>query len=189
MTAAHTFGRAILLVLMFGSTDVDKSLMLASAVAAPRLLEYSAEQLTKEASTQFPQQRCVGGIACITLSNPAVRMKVDEPRLYMRVRAVPQLGVQPFAAGVIEVAARPRYRSEDGAFYLEEPVFTQFEFPGLDAGAADTIALSLRPAITEVLSTTPVWALDESDPQQAMLRIVLQDVSVVQGKLRLTIGR
>lgn len=157
--------------------------------AAPRIMEYTAERLTTEALTQFPQQRCAGGFACITLSDPQVRMKANDPRLFLKVRAIPQLGVQPFAAGVIEVAARPKYQPDDGAFYLEVPQFTRFEFPGLDAGAADTIAMSLRPAITEVLANTPVWALDESDPQQAMLRIVLQEVAVVDGKLRLTIGR
>lgn len=161
----------------------------AMVAAAPRIVEMTPEQLTEQAKGQFPQRRCAGGYACVTLTDPTVRIFAGEPRLMLQAFATPALGGQPFEAGLIEVAAKPEYRATEGAFFLKDPILTRFEFPGLPVGAAATIAGVLRPVIADAMSTTPVWALDESDPQQAMLRIVLQKVEVIGGKLRVTIGQ
>ncbi len=157
--------------------------------AAPRIVEMTPEQLTAEARLQFPQRRCAGGIACLTLSEPKVQIQQGQPRLFLSARASPALGAQQFDSGLIEVGAMPEYRTDEGAFFLKDSAVTRFEFPGLDPQAAATIASLIKPLITETLATTPLWALDETDPQQAMLRLVLQKVEVVEGRLRLTIGR
>jgi len=169
--------------------SVLTALVIAPAVAAPRIVEMTPDQLTDQAKHQFPQRRCAGGYACVTLTEPTIRIFAGEPRLMLRANATPALGGQPLDAGLIEVAAKPEYRAAEGAFFLKDPILTRFEFPGLPVGAAATIAGVLRPIIADAMSTTPVWALDESDPQQAMLRIVLQKVEVIDGKLRVTIGQ
>jgi len=165
------------------------ALMTFSVFAAPRIVEMTPAQLTEQAKGQFPQRRCAGGYACVTLTEPSVRIFAGEPRLMLQANATPALGGQAFNPGLIEVAAKPEYRPDEGAFFLKDPILTRFEFPGLPVGAAATIAGVLRPVIADAMATTPVWALDESDPQQAMLRIVLQKVEVLNGKLRVTIGR
>lgn len=165
------------------------AVVMAPAAAAPRIYEVTPEQLTQEASTQFPQRRCAGEMACVTIRDPAVRIVEGESRLRLSAHATPAFGAQSFAEGKVEIGALPEYRSDDGAFYLKDMVLTQFEFPGLDPVAAATVGNLLRPLIAEALASTPVWALDETDPRQAMLRIVLEKVEVIDGKLRLTIGR
>lgn len=157
--------------------------------AAPRFIEYSAEQLTKQAKTRFPQQRCAGGIVCVVLSEPQVRMPLGQSRLLIQARASPTMGNQAFQMGTVEVGGRPEYQSEQGAFYLKEPVVTKFDFPGLTPESAAIVASVLRSVIAEGLASTPVWTLDDTDPQQAMMRIVLQSVAVADGKFRVTVGR
>lgn len=176
--------------LLVGALLASAAALSASAGwAAPRIIEMTPEQLTHEARLQFPQRRCAGGIACLTLSEPRVQIQQGQARLFMSARAEPALGGQQFESGLIEVGAMPEYRSEEGAFFLKDSAVTRFEFPGLAPEAAATIASLIKPLITETLATTPLWALDETDPQQAMLRIVLQKVEVIDGRLRLTIGR
>jgi len=61
--------------------------------------------------------------------------------------------------------------------------------PGWGGGGGAPIAGVRGPVIADAMATRRVWALDASDPQQAMLRIGLQKVEVINGKLRVTIGR
>ena len=160
----------------------------APASAERRTFTITAAELTREAAVRFPQRRCLLGLACVTLADPQVRLRNDDPRLFLSARASPDVGAQPLGEGTIEIAGRPRYDPARGAFFMDTPEVLRLEFPGLSpAYAAQAVELT-RGLLVDYLRQTPVWVLDEKDGQQALAKLVLREVDVRGGKLRLVIG-
>ena len=160
----------------------------APARAERRVIALTAEQLTQQLVARFPQKRCLLAIVCVTLTDPDVRLRAGDPRLFVTARARPDLGDQPMSAGTVEMAGRPRYEPSQGAFYIDEPAVLSIDFPGLAPAQAATAAALARGLLTEYLRQTPVWVLDERDARQALARLALRQVEVRDGALRFTIG-
>jgi hypothetical protein len=162
--------------------------MAQDAYAERRIISLSPKQLTGQLAARFPQRRCLLGLACVTLTDPVVRLVNGDPRLFVTARASPDIGSQPLGAGVIEVAGKPRYEAASGAFFIDAPEILRMEFPDLpQAYVAQATGLS-RELLTDYLRQTPVWVLDERDSQQALAKLVLRQVEVRDGALRLVIG-
>lgn len=160
----------------------------APAGAERRVIALTAEQLTQQLGARFPQKRCLLAIVCVTLTDPVVRLRAGDPRLFVTARARPDLGDQPMSAGAVEMAGRPRYEASQGAFFIDEPVVLSLDFPGLAPAQAATAVELTRGLLTEYLRQTPVWVLDERDARQALVRLALRQVEVRDGALRFTIG-
>jgi hypothetical protein len=158
------------------------------AVAQRRTITLTAKQLTDQAATRFPQRRCLLGLACITLADPVIRLKDGDPRLFVTARATPDMGAQPLATGLMEVAGKPRYDPARGAFFVDAPEVLRLDFPELPAAYLGSAAELSRGLLVDYLRQTPVWVLDEHDAQQALAKLVLRQIEVKGGTLRIVIG-
>ncbi len=158
------------------------------AQADRRAYVVTADQLTAELAARFPQRRCLLAVACATLADPTVRLVNGDPRIFVSVRASPEIGEQSLGEGTIEVAGKPRYEPASGAFFVDEPAVLRADFPGVAKSAVDQAALLSREFLADYLKRTPVWVLDERDGQQAMAKLLLREVSVRDGRLLLVIG-
>lgn len=187
-TLSLSLAAVTVMVTMGGSLALGLLVMPSTAAAQQRIISLDAEVLTRELARRFPQRRCIAGIACVTLSQPKVRMRSDSPRLYVEAVGEPNLGAQSLPEGVIELGAKPRFDAASGNFYLDAPVLTRFSFPGVAQESVATVAGLLQPLVADMLGGTPVWALDENDPQQALARLLLRDVLVREGRLQLVLG-
>ena len=163
-------------------------LVVPPADAEQRTYSVSAAQLTREAALRFPQRRCLLGLACVTLSDPQVRLRNGDPRLFITTLASPDVGAQPLGEGTIEVAGKPRYDASLGAFFIDEPEILRLDFPGLSPPYVAAATELSRGLLVDYLRQTPVWVLDEGDAQQALARLVLRKVEVRDGALRLVVG-
>jgi hypothetical protein len=160
----------------------------APAGAEQRTFTLSAAALTREAALRFPQKRCLLGFACMTLADPRIRLKNDDPRIFLETRAVPDVGARPLGEGFIEVAGMPRYDASLGAFFIDAPEILRLDFADLPpAYAAPAVDLA-RSLLVDYLRQTPVWVLDEKDSQQALAKLVLRKVEVRAGRLYLVVG-
>lgn len=158
------------------------------ARAERRTYSLTPKQLTEQLAARFPQRRCLLALACVTLTEPVVRLVDGDPRLFVSSRASPDVGAQPLGGGVIEVAGKPRYEASSGSFFIDKPEILRLEFPNLpQAYLAPATELS-RGLLVDYLRQTPIWVLDEHDAQQAMARLVLRGVEVRGGLLRLVVG-
>ena len=163
-------------------------LALPEAVAQRRTISLTARQLTEQAALRFPQRRCLLSLACLTLSDPVVRLKEGDPRIFLAARAVPEVGAQVLAAGSLEVAGKPRYDPARGAFFFDSPEILRLEYPDLSPAYLAQATELTRGLLVDYLRQTPVWVLDEHDSQQALAKLVLRQVEVRGGMLRLVIG-
>ena len=158
------------------------------ALAQRRTISLTARQLTEQAAVRFPQRRCLLGLACITLSDPVVRLKDGDPRVFLAARAVPEMGAQVLAGGSLEVAGKPRYDPARGAFFVEAPEIVRLDYPDLSPAYLAQATELTRGLLVDYLRQTPLWVLDEHDSQQALAKLVLRQVEVRGGALRLVIG-
>ena len=158
------------------------------ALAQRRTISLTARQLTEQAAVRFPQRRCLLGLACITLSDPVVRLKDGDPRIFLAARAVPEMGAQVLARGSLEVAGKPRYDPARGAFFVEAPEIVRLDYPDLSPAYLAQATELTRGLLVDYLRQTPLWVLDEHDSQQALAKLVLRQVEVRGGALRLVIG-
>ena len=158
------------------------------AVAQRRTIVLTASQLTAQAAAKFPQRRCLLGLACITMADPVVRLKEGDARIFLTTRASPEVGTRVLEGGVLEVAGKPRYDPARGAFFVDAPEVLRMDFAELPSAYRASATELSRGLLVDYLRQTPVWVLDEHDAHQALAKLVLRQVEVRNGTLRLVIG-
>ena len=181
---AKACGRTFALLALLGLCLVP----VPDAAAQRRTITLTATQLTAQAASRFPQRRCLLGLACVTLADPVVRLKDGDPRLFVTTRANPEVGSQALGSGVIEVAGKPRYDASRGAFFVDAPEILRMDFTELPPAYRASAMELTRGLLVDYLRQTPVWVLDEHNAQQALAKLVLRQVEVRGGALRLVIG-
>jgi hypothetical protein len=98
------------------------------------------------------------------------------------------VGAQALDSGLIEVAGRPRYDASKGAFFVDAPEILTMDFADLPPTYQASAKELSRALLVDYLRQTPVWVLDEHDAHQALAKLVLRQVEVRGGALRLVIG-
>ena len=144
--------------------------------------------MTRQAAGHFPIRRCALGLACVTLSDPVVRLPAGDERIHLTTRVSPELGGQALDPGEVEIAGKPRYEPARGAFFLDGARVVESRFPGLGQQRARTISDLASGLLAESLRDEPLYVLDDGDAQQALARLVLREVRVRDGKLQLVVG-
>lgn len=156
--------------------------------AEPLRFVITAEEMTAEATRRFPVRQCALLMACVTLSDPVVSLVAGDDRIRLTTRVTPELGVQAFDTGEIDIAGKPRYDPGRGAFFLDDAKVIDSRFPGLSPSQARTASDLASGFLAQSLRDRPLYVLDESDARQALARLVLSEVRVENGKLHLLAG-
>ena len=150
--------------------------------------EVSPEEMTRQAAGHFPIRRCALGVVCVTLSEPRVGLPAGDERIHLSTRVRPELGSQVFDTGEVEIAGKPRYEPDRGAFFLDGARVVDSRFPGLGQSQARTVSELASGLLAESLRKEPIYVLDDADARQALARLVLREVRVRDGKLLLVVG-
>ena len=158
------------------------------ARAEVRRYEVSADEMTRQAADHFPIRRCLLEVACVTLSEPKVRLLDGDPRIHLTTTVRPELGGERLDSGEVDLAGTPYYAPERGAFFLKGARITESRFPGLKPQQARTVSELASSLLAGALRTEPIYQLDEGDARQALARLVLRDIRVSKGRLLLVVG-
>src|SRR5690606_10501585 len=138
---------------------------------AQSIVALSPSQLQSGLKEHFPLRHCLLGLACLTLSEPRVRLIDGDPRVYLSVVMVPELSSGPMREGTVEAHGEPRYAPAEGAFYVDRPDLTRLDFPELPESQRAFIVELSRVLLAQMLARIPVWRLDENDARQAFARL------------------
>ena len=149
----------------------------------------SEENLQERIEEVFPVERQYLILLTLRLSNPEVGLVEGSDRIHYRMRAslnVPGLG-QPWS-GMGRVSGRLRYDRESRDLFLYDSVVEEIEVEGLPQmyegplrSAADWIA-------RQRLDRHPVYTIDEETLGQLPGPVILRDVRVGDGKVRVAFG-
>lgn len=180
MKTAFSPAKVILGLLVAGSAI--------AAIAEVRRYEVTADEMTQQAAGHFPIQRCALLLACVTLSEPKVRLLDGDARIHLTTTVKPEVGGQQLDSGEVDLAGKPRYEPARGAFFLDDARITAARFPGLGPQQARTVSELASGLLAESLRRQPIHELDDRDARQALARLVLREVRVRDGKLQLVVG-
>jgi hypothetical protein len=86
------------------------------------------------------------------------------------------------------VSCRIRYDAAQGAFFADDPRVERLALDGHPKSHLDATQTAITWVLKAVLEGTPVYTLRAGEHKEAFAKLLLRDVRVKSGKLRLTLG-
>ncbi|HZE99683.1 MAG TPA: DUF1439 domain-containing protein [Planctomycetota bacterium] len=148
----------------------------------PRELQLALER-------SFPVETAYLHVLKIDLRDPVVSLAEGSDRIGLSLKL--GLGMPPLPgrwAGSASISCRIRYNAALGAFFADDPLIERLEVadhPGRDQELTRT---ALTWVLKGVLEHTPVYTLAAGETSHVLAKLVLKDVRVRNGSLRLTLG-
>ncbi len=148
-------------------------------------LDIEQAELQARVAPRFPTQHCKFVVACVDLSHPVVLLPEGDNRIALTLDARVSLATRE-RSGRVGFSARPRYAPAEGQLFLDDIQITTLEFNGLSDDYA-TLLKQRAPALLQgQLKAHPVYVLDTRTAQGSLAKLAVQDVKVVNGKLRIS---
>ena len=124
----------------------------------------------------------------VRFSDPVVRLRHGSEKIHFEVSAGTNFTVAdltPEGRGLIEAGIG--YRPEEGEFILLDPEL-DLQIKGLSEEKNRKIVEVSNLILSSYVSEFPVYRLSRADVKQNMARLVLRDVRVDSGVLKITLG-
>lgn len=127
-------------------------------------------------------------IFTVTFQDPKVRLEHGSDRIRFEITARTNFkvnDVHPEGRGTIE--SEIGYNPGKGEFYLREPVL-ELEIGGLDRKQTLLVNEAANTILESHISRYPIYRLKKTSLKENMARLVLRDVRVEGGLLKITLG-
>lgn len=125
----------------------------------------------------------------LTLADPEVRLTEGSDRIGFGVSATTNVRVDgKDVTGRAQMSASPKYDSEKGALFLTDPQVESLKMSMLPEKYEDDALVAANLAAKKFLKEYEVYRLDKSDFKQRMAKMVLSDVVVRDGVLKMIFG-
>ncbi|GEM_PF-1261726 len=136
---------------------------------------------------RFPIRKEKYGFALI-LTRPQVRLNASANRIGIEISLQVTLpgGASQQRRGLIEV--RLHYRREQGEFYLLEPALRSLDPAATGPGPWNVVLKIAEATLDSVLSTTPVYILNQNNFKHLLARSLLKSVTVEPDHLRVELS-
>lgn len=151
-------------------------------------LDIERAELQARIEPRLPTRHCRIVIACLDLSNPVVVLTEGEDRIGLELDAQVQAGTSQ-RSGRIGFSGRPRYVPAEGQLFLDDLQITTLAFDGLPAEYAEIVKWRGPQLIKSQLQSHPVYTIDTRTAKGTLARLMVQDVKVVNGRLRISFVR
>jgi len=145
-------------------------------------IDIDQAQLQQRLDARFPQKNCALMVACVSLSDPVVKLSDGSPRIGLSADVLVSLGHREMP-GKVAFSGVLRYVRYEGDFFLEDVQIDNFELTGFPPEFVQVVQVRGPDALRRALQGHPVYSLKGS-PRAALARLAVRDVRVVNGKLR-----
>jgi hypothetical protein len=146
-------------------------------------------ELQQTIALGFPVEKTALAVFRVRLSDPSVLLRESSDRLGLTAAAEVGLqGAGPPAKGTVELSCRIRYEAAKGSFYADDPRVERLTLDGHPHGLIESTAEALTGIVAGLLARSPIYTLPAAGLQHSVATLVLKDVRVRDGKLRLTLG-
>lgn len=170
-------------------------LAIAAVVGGVYLLRDSFDVYLTEAQLQervdeaFPEERRHLALARVVLSEPRVNLFEGSDRIHFGLRArVSVTGVGEVLDGSGTISGTIRYEPDEAAFFFDDIRIEELDTGDLSQRYEEPVREGAAVAAREALRRQPVYRLQDDDLRQAAARLILRDVRVVDGRLRIRLG-
>lgn len=153
------------------------------------VIDISQKQLQEKLDARFPISKRYLMLLELTLSDPRVALREGSDRIGFGVSATTNVRVnREDLAGTAHVTAGVQYKPEEGALLLVDPEVETLTISLLPEEYEDEVMAAATVAAKEFLNDYEVYRLDQSDYKQALAGLLIKDVAVRGGALRITLG-
>ena len=153
------------------------------------IIEITQQQIQERLAKKFPMSRNYLVALKLTLSDPEVVLEEGSDRIGFGVSAATNIKVDgENIKGRISLAAGLRYRRDEGALTLRDPAVEQVAISLLPKEYEDEVVAAADLAVGHYLEDYPIYKLDPKDLKQRIAKLVLQEVAVRNGVLRVKLG-
>ena len=148
-------------------------------------LDFSAKQIQEAIAPKFPAENCPLPVTCIKLQNPKVTLTDGSDRLTLSFETTVTLLGQP-TTGTAVVSAKPRFQASTGEIFLADSTIENILLTRVPTEVTQLVAQYGSTLARQSLERTPIYNFKSSQTER-LARMSIADVSVVGGKLRVSI--
>jgi hypothetical protein len=153
------------------------------------VIELDQIEIQKAIESSFPVEKTYLHLIKVDLREPVVLLPETSERIGFSVKiGVGLPGVGKPLRGTAEISCRIRYDADRGAFFADDLEIERLSVEGHPEGYLERTQGAVTWILRGVLEHTPVYTLRAQDAGHSFAKLILKDVRVKQGKLRLTLG-
>jgi hypothetical protein len=153
------------------------------------VIEMTPEEIQERLEKAFPIKETYLVVFQLTLADPEVELTEGSDRIGFGLSAGTNVRVDgKDVTGRAKMTAGLRYDRDKGALYLTDPRVETLKFSMLPEEYEDEVLAAANLAARKYLKEYEVYELDRADFKQAMARMVLKDVVVSEGVLKMVFG-
>lgn len=137
----------------------------------------------------FPVEKTALAVVQVRLSDPVVTLRESSDRIELAVRV--EAGLKDLgrpSRGTADVSCRIRFEPSEGSFYADDPRVERLSLDGHPEGLVEKSSGAVTWILQGLLARRPIYTLKSVDTARSVARLVLKDVRVRDGKLRLALG-
>jgi hypothetical protein len=181
----QTRGRRVAILLLTCVGIAGASWYLLERFGSGAQIDVTQEELQRRVSERFPAKKCTLRIACLELSDVQVTLTEGSDRIGLSTHANASFGARQFP-GRISVSGKLRYVPFAGDFYFDEMKIEELEASDLPEEYAQKLRVLVPVVVALALGNHPIFSIKANTSKEALAKLLLRDVKVVDGKLRLT---
>ena len=151
-------------------------------------VDIDQSQLQARLDARFPQKNCALLLACVTLSDPVVTLAEGSGRIALAADVVVSLGHRQMP-GKVAFSGTLRYVRYQGDFFLDDVQVDDFSLAGFPPEFVEVVKTRGPGAMRRALEGRPIYTLKGDNAREALARLAVRDVRVVNGKLRVSFLR
>lgn len=153
------------------------------------IIEITQQQIQERLAQKFPISRTYLVGLNLTLSDPEVVLEEGSDRIGFKVSAATNIKVDGESiGGRINLSSGVGYRRDEGALALLDPGVEEVALSRLPREYEDEVVAAADLAVGHYLEGYTVYKLDRKDLKQRLAKLVLQEVAVRNGALRVKLG-
>ncbi len=158
-----------------------------TALASTLTLRLDRSQLQQAVEAKFPVSR-EALLTTVTLRDPQIILRDDDHRIGIDLEAEVRAPIGRPYRGRLAAVGEVIYDPPTHSFFFRSPEIQRLNFPGLPRKARPLVASAIEAAAGPLIESTPLHHLPESDPGERATRYFLQEVTVRDGAVHLTLG-
>ncbi len=151
-------------------------------------IDIDQAQLQQRLEARFPQKHCTMLVACLTLSNPVVKLTEGSPRIGLAADVLVSLG-RRHMPGQVTFSGVLRYVRYEGDFYVDDVQIDNFSLSGFPPELVQVVKVRGPDALRRTLQGHPIYTLKGDGARSALAKLAVRDVQVVNGKVHVTFLR
>jgi len=153
------------------------------------VVELTPREIQEKLEDAFPITEKYLMVFELTLADPEVGLTEGSDRIGFGLSAITNVRVDgEDVTGRAEMTAGLRYDSAKGALFLADPRVEALKLSMLPEKYENDVLAAANLAAKEFLKEHEIYSLDQADFKQAMAKLVLKDVVVSDGVLKMIFG-